>query len=79
MEAIPLAKNFFLVLLIIVFCIFVRNVIVKYSLGETTFTTGVKTTEHIEMPTLIFCNRPKTKSSVMKEYNYGQNPFGFPP
>ena len=77
MEAIPLAKNFFLVLLIIVFGIFVKNVIVKYSLGETTFSTELKTQEFIEMPTLIFCNRPKTKASVMKEYNFGQSPFSF--
>ena len=76
MEAVPLAKNFFLVLLIIVFCIFVKNVIVKYSLGETTFSTEVKTTEFIDMPYLIFCNRPKTRSSVMKEYNFRQSPFG---
>ena len=77
MEAITLAKNFWLLLLTICFCIFVKNVIVKYVEGSTAFTTELKDEPNINMPTLISCNAPSVKPSILEKYNYKESPYTF--
>ena len=72
-----MAKHFFLLVLTICFCIFVKNVFVKYIEGSTTFTTELKEKSSIDMPTLTFCNRPSVKPSILEKYGYKQSPYGF--